>query len=96
LKSLCNRLKYNEIEALKVIFNSCQQLETIGVWCGEHYLNEVELLEVVVKYSPKNFYELKINYIGHTELSPDELEPIFTGWANCRPQKSLSEEIISV
>ncbi len=57
LRSLCT---VDEIETLKVILNSCQELESVEVWCGNGYLNETELLEVVAKHSPKKFYELKI------------------------------------
>jgi len=49
--------KYDELETLKIIFNSCQYLETIKIDCGGTYLKEKEMLEVVSKYSPKNFYE---------------------------------------
>ena len=41
--------QHNEVETLKVILNSCQQLESIRVLCGDDYLMRV-----------KNFYELKI------------------------------------
>jgi len=60
--------KYDELETLKIIFNSCQYLETIKIDCGGTYLKEKEMLEVVSKYSPKNFYELKIDGYAQSEL----------------------------
>ena len=45
---------------LKTIFNNCQYLEGIVIWCGGNFLNVKEVLETVTKLSPKNFYELKL------------------------------------
>ncbi len=92
LKSLYTIFKSDEIERLKTILDSCQQLESIKVWCGLDYLNESELLKVVAKHSPKKFYKLKIFYknYGEPELFSEELEPVFISWANRIPQKSLS------
>ena len=63
LKSLSTIFKVDEIETLKMIFNSCQQLESLRVWCGHRgdfkSLHESDLFEVVAKYSPKKFYELR-------------------------------------
>ena len=61
-KNLYTIFKNDELETLKVIFNGCQQLESIKMLCGESYLNESELLEVV-KYSSKNFYDIISKYI---------------------------------
>jgi len=95
LKSLYVRFLYNEVEKLKEILISCQQLESIGVWCGDDdnisYLNVCELLNVLAKYSPKKFHELKIHYLDYKlELIPEELESVLISWANRVPQKSLS------
>src|SRR5437868_1584457 len=60
LKKLNMVLGYNELYILKIILNDCQYLESIQVWCSDYSLNEKETLEVVAKYSPKGFYELKI------------------------------------
>ena len=49
-------------EVLKKIFNNCQYLESIKIWCGDYYLSENDLLEVVAEYSPRNFHELKLCY----------------------------------
>jgi len=43
LKFLSTIFRYDEIETLKVILNSCQQLKSIKVWCSSsYYLNEVQ------------------------------------------------------
>jgi len=90
LKSLCTGFKYNEIETLKVILNGCQQLESNDVLCGSGFLNENELLKVVAEYSPKTFYEVKIDYTDYKGFFLGELEPVFISWANRIPQKPLS------
>jgi len=99
LKSLYTIFGDNEIETLKVILNGCEQLESIKVWCGTGYLNEVELLKVIAKCSPKKFYKLRIIYIRlsliDSELFSEELEPIFISWANRIPQKPLSLIVIN-
>ncbi len=93
LKSLFTRFKNDELETLKMIFNGCQQLESIEVYCDYH-LNENKLLQVVVKDSPKEFYKLKIIFEEgddvKSELFSEELEPVFLSWANRIPKKSLS------
>ncbi|RIA99332.1 hypothetical protein C1645_811569 [Glomus cerebriforme] len=94
LKSLFTMFKINEIETLKIILNHCQYLESIKIWYGEKYLNENELFEVIVKYSPKNFYELKIHYDydyeALSEIISEDLEEFFITWKNRIPQKPLS------
>ena len=95
LKSLYTRFVADKVETLKLILNSCQQLESIKVSCDYGYLNESELLKVITKYSPKKFQELKIywpvdSFYLQTEIFLEELEPIFINWANRVPQKSLS------
>src|SRR6266542_3737202 len=58
------------------------------------FLKEKELLKVVSKYSPKNFYELKID--SYTlELLPEDLESFFTSWKDRIPRKSFSLIIVS-
>ena len=85
-----------EIETLKIIVDGCQYLESIEIWCCEHCLNEKEILESIVKYSSKNFYELKLCYSFYVKsvLLPEELESSFSDWANRIPQKSLSLIVI--
>ena len=93
--------KDNEMETLKMILNSCQYLESIKVWCCDNYLDEKELFEVFVKYSPENFHELKLCYFSfsdsfsiESELLPEELESFLISWSDRIPQKSLSLIII--
>ncbi|RIA84601.1 hypothetical protein C1645_832026 [Glomus cerebriforme] len=79
---------------LKIIFNSCQYLESIKIWCGKRFLNEKEVLKTVVKYSPKNFYELKLYNVSNSELLPKDLESFFISWKNRIPKKSFSLKIV--
>jgi len=96
LRFLSTLFKYNELRKLKTILSSFQQLERVKVWCGKGLLNENELLETVVKYSQKKFHELIIHYTYsfRSELFSEELEPVFTMWANRIPQQPLSLIII--
>ncbi len=99
LKTLYMVFKDDEIDTLKIILNGCQQLESIKVWCGDFYLNETELLEVVAKCSSKKFYELKIYFICRVygpelEFFSEELEPVFVSWADRIPQEPLSLIIV--
>ena len=87
-------IHYNFIETFKEILSSCQQLESIEILCGKDYLNIGELLNVVARYSSKEFYELRIRPIDKYELFPEALESGFTSWANRIPQKPLSFIII--
>ena len=75
-------------ETLKVIFNSCQQLESIGI--DGINLNTKELLKIITKYSPENFHELKLRYRANSELLSEDLESFFVSWKNRTPQKILS------
>ncbi len=104
LRSLHIRFKVEELEAFKAILNGCQQLESIETWCDKslfegvegNYINKNKLLENIVKFSPKNFYELKIHYRDFIEgFFPKELEHNFKSWANRIPQKPLSLIIYS-
>jgi hypothetical protein len=95
LKKLFVILNNNELDVLKIIFNTCQQLESIKIWCGSGFLKEKDVLEVVVKYSQKNFYELKIyNHSDYSKLFPEDLESFFTSWKNRSSKKSLCLIII--
>ena len=90
LKKLRLIFKYDELETLKMVFNNCQYLESIKIRCGgDYYLEEKEMLEMVSKYSPKNFYELKVEYIKSLSSS-EELELFFMSWRDRVPQKPLS------
>ncbi|CAB4427319.1 unnamed protein product [Rhizophagus irregularis] len=88
LKSLYTRFIKNELKTLRIIFISCQQLESIKIRSGKTYLKCDEVLETVTKYSPKNFHELRLrNYV---KLDSKDLESFFIGWKNRKVQKSLS------
>ncbi|RIA78865.1 hypothetical protein C1645_882973 [Glomus cerebriforme] len=58
-----------------MVFNYCKQLESIEIWPNDGILNEKELLNIVAKFSPKNFCKLK--YTATSELLPEELESFF-------------------
>ncbi|GBB86995.1 hypothetical protein RclHR1_13450001 [Rhizophagus clarus] len=91
LRKLSVGIKHNELETLKIIFNSCKNLESIKIWCGGEFLNEKEALETAAKYS-QNIYKLKLYYLYKVrfELLPEELESFFISWIDRKPQKSLS------
>ena len=98
-KSLCFRIIYcpnlkkhfvifddgNKLDMMKTIFNSCQDLEGISI-------REKKELEIVAKYSPKNFYILQIH--NPLTLSPEDLESFFISWGNRKSKKSLSLIIV--
>ena len=100
LKSVYTIFGYYEVKTLEAILKSCQQLESIETWCGHalfgDYLNENKLLEMVVKYSPKTFYGLKMHFECDTELFSEELESVFISWEDRKSQKPLSLNIISI
>ncbi|PKK64828.1 hypothetical protein RhiirC2_786967 [Rhizophagus irregularis] len=88
LRSLYTQFKFDEVESLAVIFSSCQQLESFKTLCDKPYFEGKKLLEIVAKYSPKNFHELTLcNYV---KLRKDDLESFFINWKTRIPQKSLS------
>ncbi|GBB86750.1 hypothetical protein RclHR1_13150006 [Rhizophagus clarus] len=95
LKKLSVGIKKNELEMLKIIFNSCKNLENIKIWCGKNYLSEKEALEMVAKYS-QNVYELILYHQSNARfgLLPEELESFFINWTNINPQRSLSLVIV--
>ena len=94
LRKLSTGFKINEMETLKIIFNSCQYLESINIWCGVDYLSEREALEAFVNYSHKNICELILSYqcrrLQQSDLLPEELESLLVSWTNRKPQKSFS------
>ena len=95
LQILSAILLYNEIDTLKVILNSCQYLESIKVWCGYGHLSEKDLLEAIATHSPKNFYELKLDYDNMPpELLLKDLETFLISWNNRIPKRSLSLSFI--
>ncbi|RIA99341.1 hypothetical protein C1645_811580 [Glomus cerebriforme] len=95
LKSLFTIFLDDELETLKMILNNCQYLESIKVWCGDYYLNEKDLLNIIANYSPKTFYELKIVFDGEeSKLVSNDLESFFISWKNRLSQLPLSLIII--
>ncbi|CAG8485678.1 10261_t:CDS:1 [Funneliformis mosseae] len=46
-------------ESLKAILNSCQQIESIEIWCND-FLGEKECVGILRKLLPKNFRKLKL------------------------------------
>ncbi|GBC00339.1 hypothetical protein RclHR1_03820004 [Rhizophagus clarus] len=97
LIKLSTGFKNDELETLKVVFVGCQNLESIKIWVGDLFLDEKKALEMIMKYSPKNVYELKLNYLDCTKskLLPEELESFFINWENRISQKSISLMIIN-
>jgi hypothetical protein len=96
IKSLFVIFTTSEIDILKNIFINCKYLESIKVWCGYYYLNEKEVLDTVVNYSPNNFHELKINNNRKFDVSPKDLESFFVRWRNRTPKKLLSLVFINI
>ncbi|GBB84559.1 hypothetical protein RclHR1_11120003 [Rhizophagus clarus] len=95
LKRLFKIFSNNELDILKTIFNNCQYLESITIWCGKYYLSEKEVFETVANYSPINFCELKIDNIeSHSDISSEDLETFFISWKNRIPKRILSLIII--
>ncbi|RIA91910.1 hypothetical protein C1645_875123 [Glomus cerebriforme] len=94
LKNLFTIFKNDELDILKIIFNSCQYLESIEIWCGNTYLSEKEVLETIAKHSPKNFCELKMYNNSISKLIPKDLETFFISWLNRIPKKLLTLIII--
>ncbi|RIA81275.1 hypothetical protein C1645_837269 [Glomus cerebriforme] len=78
LSIMCNI----ELDTLKIIFNSCQYLKNIKIWCGTYWLKEKEILETIAKHSPKNFCKLKIYNCSNSELLLEDLESFFINWNN--------------
>ena len=62
-------------------------MESIGI--DGINLNTKELLKIITKYSPENFHELKLDYLG-SKLFLEGLESFLISWKERTPQKSLS------
>src|SRR6266542_5024791 len=97
LRKLSTGFKYDELETLKIVFNSCQYLENIKIWCGDPFLSEKKALEAFAKYSHENISELILYHLYNLqyELYSKELESFFISWTNRIPQKSFSLVIIN-
>ena len=81
-----------DLETLKVVFSSLQQLESFRTLCGNNCLKEKELFEVLAKYSPESFHELKLGYSfgARSIILSEELEEFFINWNNRITKRSLS------
>ncbi|CAI2166496.1 9898_t:CDS:1 [Funneliformis geosporum] len=92
LKKLFIIFEKDGLKGLKLIFESCQKLESMKFWCSDryHFLDKDEILEIIVKYSPMNFHELQFYGIKYLNLLPEDLESFFISWQNRVPQKLLS------
>jgi hypothetical protein len=90
LRKLFTGITNKELETLKMFFESLEYLEYIKIWC-KGYFSEKDLFDVIIKFSPKNFYKLKLCYSYNTRsvLLPDQLETFLTSWKNRESQKSL-------
>jgi hypothetical protein len=96
LQNLFVIFNHNELHLLQIIFIKCQYLESIKIWCGEGYLTEKEVLEVVANHAPNSFRELKIYNVDlNLEfVSSKDLESFFISWEKRVPKKLLSLIII--
>ncbi|RIA85262.1 hypothetical protein C1645_831055 [Glomus cerebriforme] len=83
-------VQFMERETVKMIFDSCQQLESIEVWSDRENLKGKEVLEIVTKHSPKNFHKLRLYESNISELHSEDLESFFIGLNNRVLQKPLS------
>ncbi|EXX50621.1 hypothetical protein GLOIN_2v1784405 [Rhizophagus irregularis DAOM 181602=DAOM 197198] len=88
IKSFLIRLD-KEMAILRVIFNCCPYLESIIIWCG-YDLNEKEVLDTIVNYSPNKFHELKMYIRSNICASPEDWESFFISWKYRTPKKLLN------
>ncbi|GBB92398.1 hypothetical protein RclHR1_00200031 [Rhizophagus clarus] len=97
LKILSTIFMRNELETLKLILNNCQYLENIKVQNGIEDLDSKEFFETLAKFSPKNFYELEVDYcsFGSLKLLCETLEEFFMNWKNRIPLKLISLIIVT-
>src|SRR5205085_1199012 len=97
LRKLSVGFKNYELETMKMVFNSCQYLESIKIWCGGELLSESEALDMVAKYSSKSLCELIFYHLYPLQLKllPEELELLLISWKNRVPPKSLSLIVVS-
>ncbi|RIA89253.1 hypothetical protein C1645_825143 [Glomus cerebriforme] len=72
----------NGLETLKILFNTCQYLESIKIWYGDYNSDEKEMLKIVITYSKNNFYELKIYHEFSSSLGPEDFESFLISWDN--------------
>ena len=54
IRNLFTGLKNDELETLKMFFNSLQYLESVKICCEEGFLSEKDIFDVVANYSPNS------------------------------------------
>ncbi|GBB99912.1 hypothetical protein RclHR1_03680007 [Rhizophagus clarus] len=86
LKKISTGIKNYELETLEIIFDGCQYLESIKIWCGGLFLNDMRALQIVMKYS-KNINEIVLDYRNNVrfKILPKELETIFMNNTSRKP-----------
>jgi hypothetical protein len=79
-----------DCDDLRVIFEKCQQLESLKI--NYNTIDIKELLEVIINYSPKNFFQLKHHYEFKMDqkLTTDVLKYFFMNWGKRVPLKPFS------
>jgi hypothetical protein len=95
IPKLCPNLKFLytifiDKESLIDVLNGCQLLECIQVMCGHLYIKEKDMLETIVKYSPKCFHEIRLYNYAKSHILPKDLDSFFINWSNRIPQKSIT------
>ena len=91
LRKLSTYFKNNEMETMKIVLNGCQYLESIVIWCNGEYLNEKVALEVFVKSSHRNIYELILYYLNDIQFKslPEELVIFYKLGKSCTTKISF-------
>ncbi|CAI2176035.1 16910_t:CDS:1 [Funneliformis geosporum] len=90
LKSLRTSLSSeSNVNLLTLILKHCKQLEFIEIMCYDSYGSwEHKVMEIIVEFSPKKFYELN-SVLGVDDkldtLFIKELKSIFESWSNRMP-----------
>ncbi|PKY27836.1 hypothetical protein RhiirB3_529475 [Rhizophagus irregularis] len=94
LKRLSVRINSGEsYNTLETIFNNCQYLEFISVWCGKKDMTGI-LFDIVATYSSKYFCELVLYNSNLYLINSKDLELFLISWKNRKPKKLLTLVII--
>ncbi|GBB93893.1 hypothetical protein RclHR1_02250003 [Rhizophagus clarus] len=87
----------SDCDSLRVIFESCQNLESIRVVVVSCIDCEMkEIFDVIIKHSPKKFFQFKIYYDSQMDqqILPELLERFYTSWSNRVPLRPFSFIVI--